>query len=945
MPVHRILTKHHAPAAAPIAVLLIALASAAFAFDPGTLPEVGYHPGGIAYWDTPFFANALYNGGQWLEYAPGEWGRSIDLWNNPQFDANGLPQYLNPGKQLRGICYALHSNYDNRPAAWPRRSTLAEGRVVLAWRGDADIRLRGGTFLAGESSGASTGRLVDGRRVYRYSGGSHLEWLEVHEINAAAPIRDIKVWLADPADPANRSLEGQIYHPTFLARLRDADWGFIRFMNFLDTNANPQRDWSDRRPPTHCFMTGVLNPRSPASGFEGRRGSGVAFEMMPALCNAADKDLWVCVPHLATDEFVRRLAQLIRYGSDGVDPYTTEVADPVYPPLNPRLRVYIEYSNEIWSGGNAFPQGNWADEQAKALGIGKPQFNARRFCEIWRIFQEAFGGTERLVRVAAVFTAGDWYTRPFLQEMKAYGPTLVPAVEPDVIAATTYFGNGIQDWVYETAQRQAGTADPWFFTGATFDAGGGNQRPVSLPASHAYWTSATFARHMDEAFAEWTKRLLSGDAREGAGPDAVGIGGGFEPWLRDLARTTFPTPKPIIAYEGGPSIYTDDKDGGDARDDGLTTFLEAMNRRPGMRDVYAMHLNMARSKGLRTHVIFTDCGTWGKYGQWGHLEHLDQEPARAVKYQFILDWFEEMKGVRHIDDPAGATPRFETSHSLPVALVGQAYAADIRTTGGDGARTIARIGQSMTAGLACAVTSAPDRARIAGTPQAAGLSYAYLRVTDADGDPAWRTFVVRAVGGPGTLVEADFRGTNPAQHFPWTRVYYRAEGLDWSGWRKGGGVQSRDGDNALVWSVDAPSNESSSTLTLAIADGEYLAVTLQAPAGATLDVRGARMRFTIRRIDYHAPRRYAVLTGIGGFADGAQVFDGAREDDMRDVEFAFRLPDTQAYGSLADPVEIRIYGYAGQWGGHRTSLVDFRLEGRIVKPALAACAETWGTYE
>jgi hypothetical protein len=65
----------------------------------------------------------------------------------------------------------------------------------------------------------------------------------------------------------------------------------------------------------------------------------------------------------------------------------------------------VEYSNEIWSNGNEFPQGNWAQAQANILGISRAQYNARRFCDVLRIFQEVFEGSERLVRVAAVFTA------------------------------------------------------------------------------------------------------------------------------------------------------------------------------------------------------------------------------------------------------------------------------------------------------------------------------------------------------------------------------------------------------------------------------------------------------------------------------------------------------------------------------------------------------------
>ena len=54
--------------------------------------------------------------------------------------------------------------------------------------------------------------------------------------------------------------------------------------------------------------------------------------------------------------------------------------------------------------------------------------------------------------------------------------------------------------------------------------------------------------------------------------------------------------------------------------------------------------------------------------------------------------------------------------------------------------------------------------------------------------------------------------------------------------------------------------------------------------------------------------------------DGAQVFDSDRYQTTRDLEFSFSLPDTQDYSDLTDPVEIRIYGYSGQWGGHKTSL-------------------------
>ncbi|MBX3728878.1 MAG: hypothetical protein KF858_06810 [Candidatus Sumerlaeia bacterium] len=904
------------------------------AFDPRTLPEVGYHPSGISYWDVPFFADAMRNAGGWIEFAPNQWGNYIPTWNQPQFDANGAPRFLNPDRRLRALTFGLHVDTDNRPATWPRRNGPCIGRVVVEWKGAADIRTNaGGTFLADDSNGPGTGRLEDGRRVFRFSGGAWLQFIEIHDIDPDNPPTDIRVWLPDPADPMNRSLEGQLFHPTFLARLADEDWGFIRFMNMTETNGNPEQDWSDRRPPSHLFFSGTMNPRAPATGASGNRPTGMPWEHIVALCNASGKDLWLTVPHLATEDYVRRLARLIRFGSDGVNPYEGPVESPVHPPLAPGRRVYVEYSNEIWANGHSFPQGDWAQQQASGLGLSKAQFNARRFCEIWRLFTEEFGGADRLVRVAAVFTAADWYTGPFLLEIAAWGPTLSPAVEPDVIAVTTYFGNGIQDYAWDRAREQAGTDDPWFLTPEEFNAGGGSMRPVAVSAADAYWTGDAVERHLDECFDEWTRRLLAGDAREGAGPDAVGVGGGFDVWLRKLAQTAFPTPKPIVAYEGGPSLYTDNRDGGDPRDDGLTTFMELLNRQSRFREVYGIHLNMAKAKGLWTHVMFTDSGRWGKWGQWGHLEHLDQDPASAVKYQFLLDWFAEARQLRHVDDPAGAVPHFATAHVLPVAAFGEPYEARIETAGGDGERTLAVVGARLLEGLELVIDPTDaSSAWVRGTPGAAGMNYVALRVVDAGGDPAWRTFSVRTVGGPTTLLEANLSGTNPALNLPWTTTHVRREGLAYSGLRAGTGIVPRVGDNALVWAQNMPADEAASTLALAIADGEWIGFEVAAPEGSRLDLAGHEWHVTLRRRSWHAPRRYAFFTSIGGFVAGAQLLESDRDQSEDEAEFRIVLPDEQAFRQIEGPVEFRIYGHAGQYGGHDTSLLAVRLDGEIVPP-------------
>ncbi|MFO1481961.1 MAG: hypothetical protein U1F71_01235 [Verrucomicrobiaceae bacterium] len=891
--------------------------------DETALPQLGMNLDGVNYYSTPYFANALMQGNAWLEFTGFNWGSGVSTYGNPQFNANGYPQYLNPGTGLRAVCYGLHTNYSNRPATWPARDTLAIGKIVVTWQGDADIRLTGGQFIAGESNGASTGRIVNGRRVYLQVSGTAYSNITVVDINAAAPITDIKVWLPDPSDPQNQSLEGQLFHPTALARLGGGPWGWLRFMDWNITNASPQQDWSDRRLPSHVFQSGVLNPRSPATGFGGDRGTGVAFEHMVTMSNATNKDLWINVPHLATTDFITKLAQLIAFGSDGVNPYASAQASPVYPPLNANLRVYVEYSNEIWSNGNSFPQGNWAQDQATAAGISKAQFNARRFCDVWAIFQSVFGGTSRLVRVGAIFTGNQTYTQDFLNEAKNYGTTLSPAQEPDIVSPTTYFGNGIQDWAYSKAQAQAGTGDPWFLTSSTFDLGGGYLRPVSVPFDDAYWTGPSIQNHLNQTFDQWKRLMLSGSTQTGGGPDATGIGGGFAPWLRDLALTTFTTRKPIVTYEGGPSLYTDYLDAGDIRDDGVTTFFELVNRQPQMAEIHRIHLNMAKAKGLRTHGAFVDSSPWGKYGQWGHLEHLDQSPALSPKWSFLSDWQTEMNTLHHIDDVAGTAPQFVTPAKLNTALWGHPYSASITSSGGEGGRTVENIGQLLDNTLGVSLNA--GAATITGTPGVTGDNFLFLRVRDADGDPAWRTFYFKTVGGPRVLVQSNFEGTNPSSNRPWTSTYTTAAGHTWTGWQKGAGIFASTGDDALVYYQNMPANEVDSTLTLAITDNEYWTATLQPPSGQTINLRGAEVRFTIRRIDYHAPRQYAFFTSIGGFAAGNEIYTSPHFTSVVDEEFVFTLPDTAAYAAVSDPVELRILGYFGQYGGHKTSITAFKI--------------------
>jgi hypothetical protein len=82
------------------------------------------------------------------------------------------------------------------------------------------------------------------------------------------------------------------------------------------------------------------------------------------LANETGKDAWINIPAKATDAYVTNVANLFKYGSDGINPYTSVQAHPVYPPLNPNLKIYVEYSNEVWNTASAFSQSSSVSQLA-----------------------------------------------------------------------------------------------------------------------------------------------------------------------------------------------------------------------------------------------------------------------------------------------------------------------------------------------------------------------------------------------------------------------------------------------------------------------------------------------------------------------------------------------------------------------------------------------------
>ena len=70
--------------------------------------------------------------------------------------------------------------------------------------------------------------------------------------------------------------------------------------------------------------------------------TGLPWEYLITLANETNTDIWINIPQGATDSYVTALAGIFKNGGvvDGVD----------YPGLNANLKIYLEYSNEVWGG-------------------------------------------------------------------------------------------------------------------------------------------------------------------------------------------------------------------------------------------------------------------------------------------------------------------------------------------------------------------------------------------------------------------------------------------------------------------------------------------------------------------------------------------------------------------------------------------------------------------
>jgi hypothetical protein len=334
------------------------------------------------------------------------------------------------------------------------------------------------------------------------------------------------------------------FHPLFLQRLQP--FGTLRFMQVQETITSQIQHWSDLR--------GVDYETQTTDAFHFQ--NGIAPEYMIELANELHANIWVNMPHMADDDFVTRFATLVRNT------------------LDPKLKVYVEWSNEVWNGAPGFIPHQWILQQLalpQNAGVTFPQFVAQEDRRVFADWEQVFAGqTGRVVRVVAGFENNPGYIAQVLQNMNG---------EFDAVSAAAYFG----PLPPQQATYNASTSETQVM----------NDTIASIP------TELTFlARHkaLADQYAVALNRPIQFVAYEGG----ASLVGNFQPYQ-----------PAYLAASSDPRMY-----------DAFTQLLTGLN-----------NLGM----NLFVNYVYTDRFGNNPYGDFGALSYMDEPIAIAPKYRALLD--------------------------------------------------------------------------------------------------------------------------------------------------------------------------------------------------------------------------------------------------------------------------------------------------------------------
>lgn len=345
--------------------------------------EIGMNLPQLSYWDQSF---AMADVVRHSRFVNNDWGAEVNA------DSTGAP-----GQDFKLI-------FNSR--------TISAGTYKLVFTGKADVSLGGVGSVQNKKYDAMANRTTaDVVLPVNNTGNTWLTFSNTRRTASSTKpdgVTQVQMWR--PGYPTDGSVT---FTKEFLNAMRKVQ--VLRAMDTTATNGNTSEKWSDRTLPSFIGMT---------------ESRGQSWELLIALANAAGRDLWINIPVKADDDYMRKLAQLFRYGSDGVQPYISNQAKPVYPPLRSDLKLYVEYGNEIWNTARGFWGYRWATEMADVAALqsdhpiindGNADYRLRRWVAFRSAvasltFRSVWGDAAMMARVRPIFATQAGNGNSFLRE-------------------------------------------------------------------------------------------------------------------------------------------------------------------------------------------------------------------------------------------------------------------------------------------------------------------------------------------------------------------------------------------------------------------------------------------------------------------------------------------------------------------------------------------------
>lgn len=325
--------------------------------------QLGTNLAELADWqpDLPF-ANQMLVSRPWISNTATVWDDSRPL----ALDSDGNIKTLLAGQFAMTLLF-----WGISPEA------LTKGRYKLTWAGEGNFTVSGATLI----SSAANEMVID--------------------IQAPNVILKLtKVGLT--SYPKNISLvhidnKSKILSDKFVASMKN--YKVFRTMDWQNTNFGTQTNPADIPSATACRYT-----------------SGISPEMIGAVAEELGIDPWVCIPHRATDDYVKAFLTRLKAAM-------------------PTRSLYCEYSNENWLG--AFPGHAWVKARGMELKLAPTEYDAgmlyhaKRSSEVGVIAKSIFG--TKVTTVMGVQASVSWWANEMLKANKAVGI--------DAICGAPYIGD------------------------------------------------------------------------------------------------------------------------------------------------------------------------------------------------------------------------------------------------------------------------------------------------------------------------------------------------------------------------------------------------------------------------------------------------------------------------------------------------------------------------